>query len=111
MGSIGNSQYNYDRFKGNQIERKVYDKLPKYAQDSVIALDSYNPRQYGYNEPINYHMYYIDKNGTITFLSEDGADFMSEVRGLKGDFGKVDDFKIPTDYKYSEGDKFERRKK
>ena len=112
MGSIGNTlNYNYDRFKGGDIKMKVYNKLPKYAQDSVIALDSYNPRDYGYNEPINYHMYYVDRDGTLQFLSEDGSDFMAELRGMKEDFGKVDDFLIPTNYQYNEGDKFERRKR
>ena len=110
-GSRNAQTEQYDRFAGGNIEMKTYNKLPKYAQDAVIAVDSYNPREYGYNEPINYNLYYIDKSGTIQFLSEDGSDFMSEVRGLKNDFGKVEDFNIPKGYRYNGGDTFERRRK
>lgn len=100
----------FDRFAGGDIEQKVYKKLPKYAQDAVIAVDSYNPRDYGYNDPINYHLYYIDKGGTIQFLSEDGKDFFGEVRGLKATFGRVDDFAIPANYQYNMGDTFKKKK-
>ena len=104
----GNNGYN--RFEGGNIEMKVYNRLPKYAQDAVIAVDSYNPREYGYNEPINYNMYYIDKNGTINSFYEDGADFFAEVRGLKNDFGKVDDFNIPKGYQFNTGDTFKKKR-
>lgn len=101
----------YDRFSGGNIEMKTFNKLPKYIQDSVIAVDSYNPRKYGYNEPINYHLYYVNKDGIVTYFSEDGADFLGEMRSWgKNEFGKVDDFDIPAGYKYNEGDQLKRRK-
>ena len=112
MGSIGANKNTpqYDRFASGNIEIKTYNKLPKYAQDSVIALDSYNPRSYGYNEPINYHMYYVDNQGVVTFLSEDGTDFLAQVRFLgRSQFGKVEDFDIPANYQYNEGDKLKRK--
>ena len=105
-GSTSTRNSIYDRSK--DIEAKIFKKLPKYAQDAVIALDSYNPRSYGYNEPINYHLYYVDKNGVINFLSEDGSDFLAEVRGLKNDFGRYEDWNYQGDY--SEGQQLHRRK-
>ena len=89
----------FDRFKSGGIDMKTYNKLPQYAKDSVLAIDSYNPREYGYNEPNNYHMFYVDKGGTVQFISEDGKDFMAEVRASRSDFGKVDDFDFPSGYK------------
>lgn len=109
-GSRGGNQKPFDRFEGGDIEMKTFNKLPKYAQDSVIAVDSYDPRSYGYNEPINYHMYYIDKDGVIQFMSEDGADFIGEVRSQRGDFGRVDDFDFPSGYQYNAGDVIPRKR-
>ena len=82
MGSVGANKNTpqYDRFAGNDIEMKTFNKLPKYIKDSVIAVDSYNPRSYGYNEPIKYHIYYVNKDGVVTFFSEDGSDFLGEMR-------------------------------
>ena len=99
-----------DRFAGNSIEMKTFNKLPKYIQDAVIAVDSYNPRSYGYNEPINYHIYYVNKDGVITFFSEEGADFLGEMRSWgKAEFGKVDDWVYTGNY--NEGEQLERRRK
>lgn len=95
-----------DRFK--DIEMKTYNKLPKYIQDATIAVDSYDPRSYGYKEPINYHIYYVDKDGKVNFYSGDGADFISNMRYWGKDaFGKVDDFEYNG--KFSEGDILKRK--
>lgn len=108
-GAIRNNQpVQYDRFSGNDIEMKVFKRLPKYIQDSVVALDSYNPRQYGYNEPINYHIYYVNRDGVITFFSEDGSDFLGEMRSWgKEEFGKIDEWVYTGNY--NEGEQLKRR--
>lgn len=100
----------FDRFTDGDIDMKVFRKLPKYAQDSVIAVDVYNPREYGYNEPNIYHMYYVDKDGKIDWIDEEGSDFLGQVRFQRGDFGKVDDFDFPSGYQYKLGDVIPRKR-
>lgn len=102
----------YDRFATGNIEMKTYNKLPKYVQDSVIAVDSYDPRKYGYNEPINYHLYYVNDKGVVDFVSEDGADFLGQLRFMgKTAFGKVSDYDIPSNYEYNTGDVLKKKTK
>ena len=85
------------------MENRILAKLPKYAQKAVICLDAYDPRRYGYNRPINYNMYYVDRFGYVGFIDEDGADFIDAVRSLKDSFGDASAYYIPSDY--SEGDR------
>ena len=108
MGSVGNTLNNesaFNRFAPGNIDMRVYNRLPKYAQKSILMLDADNP---GYNEPINYNMYWIKNDGEIMSMWEDGKDFYDSVRYHKNDFGNVDDFIIPKGLNI--GDKMRRKK-
>lgn len=58
---------------GDVIERRIYDKLPKYAKESVVQLNSTDVSISGW--------FKIDSG--IAYLNTTKSDFIPELRGKK----------------------------
>lgn len=99
--------YFYDSPKsfGEAIEKKYYDKLPQYAQKSVMWIDGSKTM-----DGLHMSMYYVNAEGRVTYLDEYGyKDFMWLVKNAKDDMGNMNDFIYDGDFR--DGEILERKKK
>jgi len=96
--------YSSDKLWGQDIDEKMYDKLPKYIKKSVVMIEK---RKTG--DGIHAEIYYVNKDGKIEWFDEYGmGDFMAELKSTnKDDFGLVSDWEYDGSYK--EGKQLKRR--
>ena len=89
---------------GDVIEKKYYDKLPQYAQKSVVYLDGVKTY-----DGLHMSICFVDKEGTITYMDEYGyKDFMWLVQENKAIMGDMNDFIF--DGKVVNGRKLEKKR-
>lgn len=97
--------YDSPHFYGEAIEKKYYDKLPKYAQKSVVYLDGVKTY-----DGLHMGIYYVNKEGELVYQDEYGfKDFMWIVKNKKDEMGDMNDFIF--DGHVNEGKILERKKK
>ena len=97
--------YDSPKFYGEVVEKKYYDKLPQYAQKSVMAIEGTKTM-----DGLHMSMYYVNKEGETIYMDEYGyKDFMWLVKNAKDDMGNMNDYIY--DGHFNEGQILERRKR
>ena len=96
--------YSSDKLWGQDIDEKMYDKLPKHIKKSVVMMEARKTVDGNHCE-----IYYVNKDGKIEWFDEYGLrDFMAELKSTnKDEFGNVMDWQY--DGQYNEGKQLKRK--